>query len=125
MTVNHSNFDAMEAANVRLPAQSDSSSDEEEESPRKRSRSASPVLVEERCKNDCDSYVRSGTKLKNLAANALAALTQNNTTNKSDLDGEKNESLTLAKASCLDSNSNAAKLAREKTAECLMLEKVR
>jgi hypothetical protein len=117
------------AASVRLPEQSDSSSDEEG-SPRKRRRSTigSPVLVEERCKNDCDNYVRSGSRLKSLASNALAALVlahnSNNDANAA-ARNERDKENTTESVSLLNTNSIAAQMAREKTAECLILEKVR
>jgi len=118
---------AMMEANVRLPEQFDSSDDDDEEpSPRKRPRSPRALhVVEERPinKNDWDHYVRSGAKLKNLAASVLSSVLAPSDETIEEFTDEAGE---FSRSNVnVNFNDNAAKLAYEKTAECMILEKVR
>lgn len=120
----------LDVPRVHLPDQSDSSS--EEGSPRKRPRRDNGPPEEEEVlpsKNEWEHYVRSGAKLKSLAETALSALDR--TKALSTIAGDHNEVFsnvsttdTTSPRGNKENNSNAAQLALEKTAECLILEKV-
>jgi hypothetical protein len=125
---------------LRLPDQSDSS-DNDEPSPRKRLRSDHGVIerTDNNIKQNWDHYVRSGSKLKSLVGSILHVARQLHTNeriqnrqqvhrdvdNSNDDDYENAPGIATGSHPRSTSNDNAAKLAYEKTAECLMLEKVR
>jgi hypothetical protein len=108
---------------VRLPEQPDSSDDDE--SPRKRlksSRPDSPVQVHQRNAEDWDHFVRAGARLKNLATLAMQWNEGPGTTQPE----EDEEAIANPASTTLNQQySHLAKLASEKTAECIVLEKVR
>jgi len=130
-----------ETNHLRLPDQSDSS-ENEESSPRKRPRSdhSNVGRTDNYTKENWDHYVRSGSKLKSLAGSILDVARhlqdteriQTRQQNLGDVDNDNNHDecdnapkfKTVAHP-LSNTNDNAAKLAYEKTAECLMLEKVR
>ena len=109
---------------VRLPEQPDSSDDDE--SPRKRlksSRPDSPVQVHQHNAEDWDHFVRAGARLKNLATLAMQWNEGPGTTLP---DEEEEEAIANPASTTLNQQySHLAKLASEKTAECIVLEKVR
>ena len=125
----------MEANSVQLPDPSDSSENESDErdldSPRKRPRSISEKSdneISRRSRNDWDAFVQSGARLKALAASMLEASSQNSDRLAATIAREDEEvlgSTAEAGRSMHPMDENTAKLAFEKTAECMILERVR
>lgn len=124
----------MEANSIQLPDPSDSSENESDDGalahPRKRPRSdeRSDNETSRRSKTDWDAFLQSGARLKALASSILEASGQNNdpcaaTTSRAEEEAE--ESMTQATHPSHPMDENTAKLAYEKTAECLILERVR
>lgn len=125
---------AMEASSVQLPDPSDSSENDSDggssASPRKRPRSDERTDDEpsRRGRNDWDAFVQSGARLKTLAASIFEAARPNHdnlsaqTTRGEDevADSTGDSSNPMNKT-----DANTAKLAYEKTAECMILERVR
>jgi hypothetical protein len=128
---------------IHLPDQSDSS-ENDESSPRKRPRSNHGDIerTEINTKRNWDHYVRSGSKLKSLAGSILDVARHFNTNERVHTDNQENDDVDNNDNNREDSDKspgiletvsnpvstardNVSKLAYEKTAECLMLEKVR
>lgn len=124
----------MEDNGVQLPDPSDSSENDSDDasldSPPKRPRSdeRSDNETSRRSRNDWDGFVQAGARLKTLAASIFEAARANddNLSGKTSCrEGEVVDSTGDARHPTYTTDANTAKLAYEKTAECMILERVR
>jgi hypothetical protein len=124
----------MEASNVQLPDPSDSSENDSDggslASPRKRPRSSerNDDETSRRSRNHWEAFVQSGARLKTLAVSIFEATRPNDSILTATITRKEEEvvdSTGESRHPICTTDENTAKLAYEKTAECMILERVR